>query len=168
MKKISIILGLYLGLIVGLSQNVAAQTCGSVDWLNQRVIPDVSIEILNTSGQPVSSLNPSTNYTLRIRSTGGTCGVSGSGCSSGFAPVAFVVIFASGCTIDGRTIPPETTGRDVGSSNNYTANLNLRTLSSGSFGGQVLVLVRALGTEVGVCALKESTAFASFDSLNDL
>jgi hypothetical protein len=168
MKRITAMLGIFAALILALNVKSNAQ-CGSVLWLDGMINNNqVSIQLLNTSGQPVSSINPSTNYILRIRATGGTCLVSGSGCATGAAPAAFYVRFASGCTIDGRTIPPESTGRDVDSSGNYTANLPLTTLPSGSFSGQVLILVTAVGTQVGSCILNESRAYARFDSVTDL
>lgn len=167
MKRITVLLGIFVVLILALNVKSNAQ-CGSISWLNNQVIPNVSIQLLNTSGQPVSSVSPSTNYILRVKANGGTCLVSGSGCATGAAPVAFYVKFAGGCTVDGKTIPPDVTGRDVGTGNNYTAHFSLTTLPSGSFGGQVLILVTAVGTEVGVCGLKESGSYADFNSLTDL
>lgn len=162
MKRLTVIFGLFVALIFAPSVRSSAQVCGSEAWLNQLVPNNVTIELLNTSGVPVSSVSPGTNYTLRVRATAWTCLVSGSGCATGAAPTAFLVVFATGCTIQGLTVPPPV-GMDVGSGTNYTANFNLTTLPSGSFGGQVFLLVRARGSEVNVCDFRESSNVASFE-----
>ncbi|MFW5761395.1 MAG: hypothetical protein ACOCXH_10485, partial [Cyclobacteriaceae bacterium] len=93
----------------------------------------------------------------------GTCLVNGSGCNTGAAPIAFIIDFAIGCTVNGLAIPPNKVGRDVGSGNNYTADFNVTTLPSGSFGGQLIILIQLEGALAGTCTRQMSGNRVNFN-----
>ncbi|GAA5028290.1 hypothetical protein GCM10011506_14970 [Marivirga lumbricoides] len=146
------------------AKDISAQCC-SQQVLQEQILPNLQITILNSSGNPVSSLSPGTNYTLRIKATSGTCFVSGSGCGTGLAPANLYVQFAFGCLLDGGTAPPSR-GRDVGPSNNYTANINLTTLTGASFSSQITLLVNAQCTAPGSCGLVNNSVPRAFNFPN--
>ncbi|KEO75604.1 hypothetical protein [Anditalea andensis] len=120
--------------------------------MDTHIVPhNVTAELLNSAGVPVTVLTPSTNYTLRVRATAGTCSVVGSGCNSGAAIIAFIIEYAAGCTIQGHQVPPNVVAMDTGSALNYTSNFTVTTNPPASFGGQVSVIIKGQGTEVGSC-----------------
>ena len=173
MKNTYQIIGLIMVITLFTTGTSTAQ-CGTVAWLDaitNNANNNMQVTLTDASGNPAQNpLTADTDYHLVIRATGGTCLISDFGCNTGAAPVSFIIQdLALGCTLDGQTIPPSSTGRDVGSSNNYTTSrIFLRTLPVGQFFGQVILLIRAQGVEVGQCGLNTSGLAYSWNSQTDL
>ena len=124
-------LSFFLVWLIVMPELVRAQcTCDQIRLKN--IMDNAQIQFLNSSGNPVTSLSPDTEYTLRIRATSFICSQNGAGCNSISAPISFIIKIADGCLVFDSPVPPAT-GRDVGPANNYTANIRIKTLDGDDF-----------------------------------
>ena len=135
--------------------------CGTTSYLDSQIVPYLDIDIFDLNGNPVSFLQPSTDYCLSVRATRGACGTPGSGCNYVSAPVASRLIYGYGFTFYG-SVPSASNpiGLDMGSGNNYTVCYRITTLSPGNFGGQIITVVDVLG--LVNCAVNASSTAKSF------
>ena len=133
-------------LSVGFCVSASAQACGSAQWLDQRSIPNTTVEFRQGSNG-VFFLEPSTTYTVRVSTrAAGICEVFGYGCDGANAPISYTVEYFNGCTISGGV------SKDAGHSGSSTlAIYTITTNPPSTFGGQVVLSIRFFGTQVNSC-----------------
>jgi hypothetical protein len=162
--KIKTIISLSIGILcfTGIIQSSLAQCTCNQTRLNN-IIDNVNVKLVASYGSntAVTSINPGTTYYLRVQATSYTCLQNGSGCNGIFAPVAFYVDLADGCTVFGDYVPPQV-GLDVGSGNNYTAYFTIQTFTGGDFLEQLYFRVKAVCFPSPTCGLLTGTKRRQF------
>lgn len=143
MKKIFVIKLSIFALSSLLSFSSSAQ-CDCSQTRLSNILNNITVQVLDLSNNPVSSLSPGTDYRIRVTATAYYCTQSGSGCSAIGAPTMFLLKQAVGVvqTSTGNPIPP-VYGLHTGPFQSWTVNFAVTTLTGSDFSTSIFLLIGA-------------------------